>query len=766
MAKFTVDTQLFRELGELLVGRESTALVELIKNSYDADSCAVVVDGLELDDPENGGILIADNGVGMTEEEFENGFLRIATRTKTEGAKRSSVYGRRFTGEKGIGRLALHKLARHVEIESFKWNGNPPMGVHLPMYKYGVKANIDWDLIEVQQTLDQIEEANAISVERLEADANRQGAGTTIILTNLRRRWTEKDITKFHDDVATLVPPDVLVDKIPTAVLPTPTFLIFETPRFRDADPSKSRDFRIQLLGDLVYSESLLASEIESADWILQIDCDADARFVHYQIVPTQNTLEKYPSANAFMFKKELSDNELQISFQARVLQKSGKIWGKRHQGIRVYMEGFRVLPYGEPTDDWLNLNMDYVNRRRGRFRSLRDDFDHFIEHDEQAALVIQSNAAYFGAVFLTNEGAPQLQMLINREGFLPGTAMNFIRDRMRVGLDLLVRFRYAATKPVKRARRQESERQREAVENADVREQPSAWTIRKNLHDTNKAIAEARSAVASGDTKAAEAAFERASVPMSIAEESLDEATAETAMFRVLASIGTELTAFTHEINGLLEMSVALDRHLQRILKTTNLDRKDRVELQRACSGARDLRQNLERQAVYLVDITSVDARRRRSRQLLTERFDAAARLITNAADRRGIVIDNHIGGELRSPPMFPAEITAIFANLLTNAVKFANKGGRIKASSNQSDDGIRIRIENEGTKVELNDAEKWFEPFRSTTTEVDATLGQGMGMGLTITRSMLDEYGARIAFVAPSEGFDTAVELMLPDS
>jgi hypothetical protein len=38
MAKFTVDTHLFRELGELLVGRDSTALVELIKNSYDADA--------------------------------------------------------------------------------------------------------------------------------------------------------------------------------------------------------------------------------------------------------------------------------------------------------------------------------------------------------------------------------------------------------------------------------------------------------------------------------------------------------------------------------------------------------------------------------------------------------------------------------------------------------------------------------------------------------------------------------------------------------
>jgi hypothetical protein len=50
MAKFTVDTQLFRELGELLVGRESTALVELIKNAYDANACAVLVEGRQLKD--------------------------------------------------------------------------------------------------------------------------------------------------------------------------------------------------------------------------------------------------------------------------------------------------------------------------------------------------------------------------------------------------------------------------------------------------------------------------------------------------------------------------------------------------------------------------------------------------------------------------------------------------------------------------------------------------------------------------------------------
>src|SRR5437764_9962381 len=62
---FTVDTHLFRELGELLVGRDSTALVELIKNSYDADATVVTVEGRHLDDPKRGRILILDDGIGM-----------------------------------------------------------------------------------------------------------------------------------------------------------------------------------------------------------------------------------------------------------------------------------------------------------------------------------------------------------------------------------------------------------------------------------------------------------------------------------------------------------------------------------------------------------------------------------------------------------------------------------------------------------------------------------------------------------------------------
>ena len=102
MARFTVDTHLFRELGELLVGRDSTALIELIKNAYDADATEVIVHGENLDDPERGQILVMDNGTGMTRDQFKRGFLRIASRLKDQGPEAfQGVWPPLYRGEGG-----------------------------------------------------------------------------------------------------------------------------------------------------------------------------------------------------------------------------------------------------------------------------------------------------------------------------------------------------------------------------------------------------------------------------------------------------------------------------------------------------------------------------------------------------------------------------------------------------------------------------------------------------------------------------------------
>jgi hypothetical protein len=175
--EFTVDTGLFRQLGELLVGRDSTALAELIKNSYDADATAVLLRGDYLDTPEHAVLTVADNGTGMTEAQFRRGFLRLAARSKSEGERRSPIYRRRFTGEKGVGRLAAHKLAALLDVTTIAVidDAGSPLAAQcrtarpemtstdlLQLLERAsrtlVTAQIDWDLIEEVDTLSDIKD--------------------------------------------------------------------------------------------------------------------------------------------------------------------------------------------------------------------------------------------------------------------------------------------------------------------------------------------------------------------------------------------------------------------------------------------------------------------------------------------------------------------------------------------------------------------------------------------------------------------------------
>jgi signal transduction histidine kinase len=139
--------------------------------------------------------------------------------------------------------------------------------------------------------------------------------------------------------------------------------------------------------------------------------------------------------------------------------------------------------------------------------------------------------------------------------------------------------------------------------------------------------------------------------------------------------------------------------------------------------------------------------------------------RLIAPAIERRAVTVNVQIPEELKTPPMFSAELMVVFSNLLTNAVKGAGENGEITVRAKESGDGDLIfRMENNGTEVDLDESERWFQPFETTTAKVDPVLGQGMGMGLPITRNILEEYGAVIQFVKPTRPHATAIEIRFP--
>lgn len=779
MASFTIDTHLFRELGELLVGRDSTALIELIKNSYDADATEVVVHGERLNDPERGSIIITDNGSGMTSLQFEKGFLRVASRMKDDGERRSARLGRRYTGAKGIGRLAAHKLARLLQVESISEGEDDE--------KWGiVHAEIDWDDIERLETLDQVEGSNAVRVE-FEAAPRRASTGTTLRLSRLRRKWTPGERARFFAEVQSFAPPTFLTKPLRKSVVSEP--LLFDEPLIRNASAS-GQQFNVRLEGEFAAGDEYWRLMEDHAAWVVEIS-SRPGESIKYAVAPTKRTLKELPEASPYQAEIEHPAPETGPFFDARIFLRVGKLaikgdqrrWATRSSGVRVFMEGFRVLPYGEPQNDWLRLDADYTRRSRTLDTLKSWDLDDLGPVDDpDAALVFFPNNNYFGGVCLTHEYATNLRMLVNREGFIPEGGYDDLNVLVRTGIDLCTRVHAAASYGKRKARRETRKLGRDTVGSLGPRNSGPAATperpptspasLKASLEEVTEALAAARAHMVATATKsqpgeASELAEKLGQALQEIQSQagSAEEMISEHSLLRVLASVGTQMSAFVHEIRALLGASQAVEQALSDLVSDSTLKGSQQRRVKRVLEAVGDLRRGLEREASYLTDIVTPDARRRRSRQNLAARFDVASRLLAHTAERREITIESRIPGDLKSPPMFPAELTAVFTNLLSNAVKAAGHKGRIFASAQRDDDGsVHVVVQNTGTRVDLARSERWFRPFESTTAEVDPVLGQGMGLGLPITRRMLDDYAAEIRFVSPDRGFATAIKFTFP--
>jgi signal transduction histidine kinase len=734
---FTVDTSLFRELGEMLVGRDSTALAELIKNAYDADAEHVSVHGAMLSEKNRGYIKIVDDGTGMTLDQFKKGFLRIASRHKQRTQRWTTRYKRRVTGEKGIGRLAAHKLAEVMEIESIARPNDDNLT--------SLKATIDWGAIEQRETLEDAKQAVNVSVRRL----RRGTPGTTITLRKLRRTWTDTRRQSFVRELDSFHPPEVLYTPIPKRILRTPA--LNETIEVRDENLASR--FAIELTGDFDIGEEFWRTVLSEASWLIEIDARDDTA-VAVRISPTQRLrqdeeIAKYLPSSPYDFRIQRRFPS-GPAFQSRIFYRSGvsEIGRAAPFGVRIYMEGFRVLPYGEERNDWLGLNADYVRRMRG------DDLDkEAIEGLDELAmkanqLFAASQRQYFGAVFLTEERSKGLEMLINREGFIPDESFESIVKIMRQSIQLSVRVRAALDARARPAPSSgSSSSMRRSIEGQIKSAESAARRAEREISNT-KAV----------QARTATTLIEATHHLISFANGMISRA----GQLEIVAAIGTLTAGVVHEFSALVGMARGLEDRSE-ILASLLEGREARRALTALRRAINDLRQSIERQASYLTDLVGVDARRNRSRQDIRKRLEAAIRIYRNAIEARDIEIINEIPEGLKTPvAMFPAELITVFTNLLSNAIKAAGDRGKIRITAASERTGsTTIVVSNTGSRVDLEEAERWFVPFESTTSEIDPELGQGMGLGLTIVRNVLADLDATVNFVKPKRAYATAVEI-----
>ena len=772
MAKFTVDTHLFKELGELLVGRDSTALIELIKNAYDADATRVTVHGECLDEGYHGRISIVDNGVGMNPDAFHTGFLRIASRIKDGGDRRSRLLQRRYTGAKGLGRLAAHKLARRLDLRSvFHVSDNS---------NRTIEAWVDWDRIEAHETLDEVDNSPAIGIREFQSTEEDE-VGTTLVLSRLRRSWNSRELANFLEEVQAFESPNLLVSVLPESIVKEPS--LFDRPKVRDICqylPDTYSEFNVLLTGDFASGDEYWEVLSNDFEWLLEVRSAISSDTVKYAICPTTKLLRSNPDAVKYETSIPHHDSSPVPHFDARIFVRDGsihrrmdhRVWVSRSSGIRVFMEGFRIPPYGGQNDDWLSIDADYTLMRRqlDLMKNLEDPIEFDCDNDEGLMRLPHNN--YVGGVFLTHGGCPDLKVLVNREGFVPNSSFAELVRLVRVGIDLCTRVR-ARTAYEKRQERVLGRRSSREGPDASLEAVGSTSGLRFGgrvsiLTDLlTRAVNELESAelsLASGKVdRVRKCTYQSRRLLHQVKSELLELAT-ERSLVWVLASVGTQMAAFVHEINVLLGNAQAIEAFVAQLSDKFDHSLDMDSHLKTIARSVSSLRLGLERQASYLLDVTTPDSRRRRVPQPLSMRLEAATRLVQPEAERRRTGIENCIPSALKSPPMFQAEIVAVFSNLLTNAIKAAGTEGKIRVSAVRADGCVTMLMENTGTRVDVSGSERWFKPFESTTSEVDPVLGQGMGLGLTITRRVLESYGATISFVVARPPYASALQITFP--
>ena len=178
-----IDANVIRQLGDELVTDAEQAILELIKNSYDADAewVRLLVDtGNHHSPPQKspGLIRVEDNGGGMTLPELHNGWLRISLSLKREikaSGKRSDK-GRTPLGDKGLGRLSTMKLGDVVAIQTY------------PSHTAGFSVTLDWTAFAPGTNIGDI----TVDIEKI-APIGR--TGTTLTISSLRdvKYWQRRN---------------------------------------------------------------------------------------------------------------------------------------------------------------------------------------------------------------------------------------------------------------------------------------------------------------------------------------------------------------------------------------------------------------------------------------------------------------------------------------------------------------------------------------------------------------------------------------------
>ena len=326
---FRVSSGLKNIIGRELINDKYIAIFELVKNAYDAGAENVDIRFDELGTPA-ATITIKDDGSGMCKEDIINKWLFVAYSEKRNPSYRDRIK-RSVAGAKGVGRFSCDRLGQAVVLESKTKTEN-----------LRHRISIRWSDFE-KDSLDNFTDIDVQYSNIVEVSSNR---GTSIIISELREEWSRSDLLSLKKALTQMVNPSATSDY--------DHFEITLHVPCEEENDLKEKEERNRVNGIIKNNVFTLLDEKTTK---ITVRISSDGKIITTELTDRGTYLFKTVEKNEF----SLRDVYCELFF----LNRAAKINFTRTMGVEsinygsifVYKNGFRIYPYGEPGQDFFDID-------------------------------------------------------------------------------------------------------------------------------------------------------------------------------------------------------------------------------------------------------------------------------------------------------------------------------------------------------------------------------------------------------------------------
>lgn len=467
-----------------------------------------------------------------------------------------------------------------------------------------------------------------------------------------------------------------------------------------------------------------------------------------FKELDTKGTLEKIGTFEftLYFMKKQATKDDRKRFFYKDFKQKLRNDWLKEHVGIKIFRDGFRVRPYGEATGtamDWLGLDTRQaaspagVAKESGGFKVRGHNISGVVHISRISNLDFADKSS--------REGIQENQTFDVFKQLLISIIDVFEKDRSHIARELDALYKSKNPDEKLKQEAQEIKKKRKKTKSQEQSNDPPS--------DTDIEL----------DTLTEHSDRQ---------DEQIKELLSEQKLLRALASNGTMLASFIHELNGIRQHIVKRPKTLREMIKPLIPEESiaDLAEHHNPYIFINDIEKNDQKLLHWMqFALGSIQKDRRQTTKLFFDKYIRQFKKIWDfhLTDRMAeLHVECNNGDAFLEA--FEIDFDIIFNNLLINSIdafqrKDATPQRNISIDIDVQEKDVVIIYKDSGPGIapEISDPSIIFDIFYSTKRDEGTGEQIGSGLGMWLVKSTLDEYKGNIALINVTEGFGAKITI-----